>query len=147
MSKPRKDAPLKTPVYKGGMAALKKFVSENLVYPQEAIDLKIEGDVEVAYDVDGLGRILNVKILDGLGHGCDEEVIRLIRSLVYQTAINKGKNTLTHKKLKIKFKLPTKVKAKALSLNYQIKKEAPSNNKSQNTKNVFNYTLSLNKKD
>ena len=143
MSKPRKDEPLKTPLYKGGMAALKKFITENLVYPQEALNAKIEGDVEVAYDVDGLGRVKNVRILSGLGHGCDEEVVRLINCLVYQTAINKGKNTLTHKKLKINFKLPVVDKPKGLSLNYQLKKEAPSTGKPEGSKPTINYTISI----
>ena len=146
MSKPRKDEPLKTPLYKGGMAALKKFITQNLVYPQQALDAKIEGDVEVAYDVDGLGRIKNVKILSGLGYGCDEEVIRLINSLVYQTAINKGRNTLTHKKLKINFKLPAP-KPKGLSLNYELKKEVPDTRKVEAAKPTISYTISIKRKD
>ena len=106
MSKPRKDELLKTPQYRGGMAALKEFIKSNLKYPTEALENKIEGAFEVAYDVDGLGKIRNVKILEGIVYGCDEEVIRLVNLLVYEKAINKGKKTLTHKKLKIDFHLP-----------------------------------------
>lgn len=106
MSKPRKDQPLKLPRYKGGMEALKSFITSNLTYPEEALAHKIEGTVEVAYDVDGLGRIRNVSIISGLGYGCDEEVIRLINMLVYEKANNPGRNTMSHKKLKIDFKLP-----------------------------------------
>lgn len=106
MSKPRKDQPLKLPRYKGGMEALKNFIATNLKYPEEALANKVEGTVEVAYDVDGLGRIRNVRIISGLGHGCDEEVIRLINSLVYEKANNPGRNTMSHKKLKIDFRLP-----------------------------------------
>lgn len=146
MSKPRNDEPLKTPQYKGGMAALKKFITQNLVYPQQALDAKIEGDVEVAYDVDGLGRIKNVMILSGIGHGCDEEVIRLINLLVYQTAINKGKNTLTHKKLKINFKLPA-AKPAGLSFNYELKKNLPVTEKPTAVKPTLSYTISIKRKD
>jgi hypothetical protein len=106
MSKPRKDELLKTPQYRGGMAALKEFIKSNLKYPKAAEEHKVEGAVEVAYDVDGLGKIRNVKVLAGIAHGCDEEVIRLVNLLVYEKAINKGKKTLTHKKLKIDFHLP-----------------------------------------
>ena len=63
MSKPRKDELLKTPEYRGGMAALKEFIKSNLKYPKEALDYKVGGTVEVAYDVDGLGKIRNVKII------------------------------------------------------------------------------------
>ena len=146
MSKPRKDEPLKTPQYKGGMAALKKFITQNLIYPQQALDAKIEGDVEVAYDVDGLGRIKNVRILSGIGHGCDEEVIRLINSLVYQTAINKGKNTLTHKKLKINFKLLA-AKPTGLSFNYELKNNLPVTEKPTAVKPTLSYTISIKRKD
>ena len=82
---------------------MKVFITTNLKYPKEALENKVEGAVEVAYDVDGLGKIRNVNILSGIGHGCDEEVIRLVNLLVYEKAINKGKKTLTHKKLKIDF--------------------------------------------
>lgn len=114
MSKPRKDQPLKMPRYKGGMHALKVFIKNNLKYPASALEQRVEGAVEVAYDVDGLGRIRNVKILSGLGHGCDEEVIRLVNLLVYEKATNPGRHILSHKKLKVDFKLPAaKVAAKA----------------------------------
>lgn len=146
MSKPRKDEPLKSPQYKGGMAALKKFIADHLVYPQEALNAKIEGTVEVAYDVDGLGRIKNARILSGIGYGCDEEVIRLINSLVYQTAINKGKNTLTHKKLKINFKLPA-AKPAGLSFNYELKKNLPVIEKPTAVKPTLSYTISIKRKD
>tara|TARA_A100000171_G_scaffold30172_1_gene28397 strand:- start:1094 stop:1537 length:444 start_codon:yes stop_codon:yes gene_type:complete len=147
MSKPRKDEPLKTPQYRGGVQALKKFLSEQLKYPEEALKNKVEGVVEVAYDVDGLGRILNVKILTGLGSGCDEEVIRLVKMLVYETAINKGKNTLTHKKLKVDFKLPKPKKA-PVQYNYQLTpattKPTPAKSKSGNGGYII--TVNLNKK-
>ncbi|GAB5526232.1 MAG: hypothetical protein Roseis2KO_41040 [Roseivirga sp.] len=106
MSKPRKDQPLKLPRYKGGMEALKAFIVANLKYPEEALKHKIEGAVDVAYDVDGLGRVRNVRIISGPGHGCDEEVIRLVNMLVYEKATNPGRNIMSHKKLKIDFKLP-----------------------------------------
>lgn len=123
MSKPRKDQPLKVPRYKGGMEALKTFVVSNLKYPPEALENKVEGAVEVAYDVDGLGRIRNVKILSGLGHGCDEEVIRLVNILVYEKATNPGRLTMAHKKLKIDFKLPKekpKPLRKATNIQYHL---------------------------
>ncbi len=106
MSKPRKDQPLKLPRYKGGMEALKAFIVANLKYPEEALKHKIEGAVEVAYDVDGLGRVRNVSIISGPGYGCNEEVIRLVNLLVYEKATNPGRNTMSHKKLKVDFKLP-----------------------------------------
>ena len=85
LSKPRKDEPLKTPHYRGGNEALFKFIKSNLNYPEEALANKIEGDVEASYDVDGLGRTRNIKIVTSLGYGCDEEVKRLIGLLKYES--------------------------------------------------------------
>ena len=129
MSKPRKDELLKTPQYRGGMAALKKFITDNLKYPEQALEDKVEGAVEVAYDVDGLGKIRNVRILSGIGHGCDEEVIRLVNLLVYEKAVNKGKNTLSHKKLKIDFKLPKEKKVEQRKITYHITTSKPDEKK------------------
>jgi len=149
MSKPRKDELLKTPEYRGGMAALKEFIKSNLKYPKEALDYKVGGTVEVAYDVDGLGKIRNVKKLNGIGHGCDAEVIRLINLLVYEKAVNKGKKTLTHKKLKIDFHLPKvqKQAAKpARQITYTITKPAVATQAVAPKKNSYTIKVNFNKK-
>ena len=144
MSKPRKDAPLKMPEYRGGMEALRQFLADNLKYPAEALKHKIEGVVEVAYDVDGLGRVKNIRVLSGLGYGCDEEVIRLVGLLVYEKATNPGRNVTSHKKLKVNFKLPTP-KPKTTQIKYHLtsKKEAPVKSKSKT--GGYTITVKLNK--
>ena len=146
MSKPRKDQPLKMPRYRGGQEALQKFIAENLKYPKDALDNKVEGSVEVAYDVDGLGRIKNVRILSGLGHGCDEEVIRLINMLVYEKAVNPGRNVTAHKKLKVDFKLP-KAKPQKTQLQYHyVTEKKPTQAAPAQEKKKRGYTISINVK-
>ncbi|MFY0653353.1 MAG: TonB family protein [Cyclobacteriaceae bacterium] len=113
---------LQTPQYPGGKRAMTAFINKNLRYPQEALDQKIEGSVEAEYFVNGLGNITSVKILKGLGHGCDEEVERLIKLLVFEKAVNRGMKTSTRKTLTINFKLPKKKQAK---VQYQLVKEEP----------------------
>ena len=149
MSKPRKDELLKTPQYRGGMAALKEFITSNLKYPKEAHEHKVEGAVEVAYDVDGLGKIRNVNILSGIGHGCDEEVLRLVNLLVYEKAINKGKKTLTHKELKIDFHLlkvqsPKPVQQRKIT--YTITKPSVSKKEVPAKKATYTIKVNFNKK-
>ncbi|OEK00590.1 hypothetical protein BFP97_03305 [Roseivirga sp. 4D4] len=145
MSKPRKDKPLKMPRYRGGESALKSFIEKNLKYPQSALDEKIEGAVEAAYDVDGLGRTSNIKILTSLGYGCDEEVVRLIKLLKFERAFNKGRNVTAHKKLKVDFKLPS-VKPKTQKINYQITSKV-SKSKSEPVKQSKHYTYQINLKN
>lgn len=143
MSKPRKDEPLKMPRYRGGESALKSFIEAKLKYPQEALDKKIEGPVEASYDVDGLGRISNVRVLTSLGHGCDQEVVRLVKLLKFEKVFNKGRNVSAHKKLKVDFKLPV-AKSKTQQLNYQLTsktlKEQPSDKKKTKS---YSYTINL----
>ncbi len=107
------------------MRALKEFITKNLIYPKEALENRVEGSVEVAYEVDGLGKIRNVKIISGLGFGCDEEVIRLVNMLVFQKAVNKGKRTLTRKKLKVDFKLPKLKNEGTQKITYTLTKSQP----------------------
>lgn len=111
MSKPKKPKDfLKLPQYEGGKEALRKFIDKNLQYPEEALKNNVEGTVEAEYFINGLGDVKKVNILEGIGFGCDEEVIRLLKSLVYQKAINRGIKTTTRKSIKIHFKLPKKEK-------------------------------------
>jgi len=145
MSKPRKDKPLKMPRYRGGESALKSFIESNLKYPQAALNEKIEGAVEAAYDVDGLGRISNIKILKSLGHGCDNEVIRLIKLLKFERAFNKGRNVTAHKQLKIDFKLPV-VQPKTQKINYQITSKE-GKGKSESLKHPKHYTYQIKLED
>ena len=140
MSKPRKDEPLKMPYYRGGEEGLRQFVMQKLQYPEEALKNKIEGDVEASYDVDGLGRTRNIRILSSLGYGCDEEVIRLVKLIKYEKAYNKGRNVTLHRKLKVNFKL-----SKDRKISYQLVKST-SKEKEQNkqsTSKTVTYTIKM----
>ncbi|MEQ6118817.1 energy transducer TonB [Reichenbachiella sp. MALMAid0571] len=134
---------LKVPQYPGGKVAMTKFINENLKYPQDALENKIEGTVEAEYFVDGLGKIKNVNILKGLGHGCDEEVERLIKSLVFDKAVNRGLRTSTRKTLKINFNLPKK---KTPSLQYQLVKAKPKKEVPEKKNAGYNITISYTRK-
>lgn len=140
MSKPRKDEPLKMPRYHGGDDALKKFITDHLKYPAEAITERVEGEVEVSYDVNGLGLVSKIKILKSLGHGCDEEVARLVKMLKFEKAFNKGRSVISHRKLKVDFKLP-KQPAKKVTIKYTVTPSKKVEQKQQ-TKKV-NYKITF----
>ncbi|MDA0194841.1 MAG: energy transducer TonB [Bacteroidetes bacterium] len=111
---------LQLPQYRGGKPALLEFIKSNLKYPQEALDNKIQGAVDLEYQVNGMGKIKEVKVIKGIGYGCDEEAVRLIGMLIYEKSYNKGINTITKKKISVHFKLPA---ANQLKVNYQITKK------------------------
>lgn len=67
------------PTYPEGQAALIRFLDQNLQYPQIAKDNKVEGIIVVQMVVEKDGSLTNLKVLKGLGSGCDEEAIRLIQ--------------------------------------------------------------------
>lgn len=64
--------------YPGGMDAWTQYMKENLKYPQEAIDKKLEGRVFVQFIVETNGELSDVHVVKGIGAGCDEEALRVI---------------------------------------------------------------------
>jgi TonB family protein len=62
-----------------GTRAYKKYLEETLRYPQGALDNKVEGRVTVEFFVESNGRLDDFTIIKGIGSGCDEELIRLIK--------------------------------------------------------------------
>jgi len=100
---------LNLPTYPGGRDAFRKFISENLVYPPAALQNRIEGTVFLSYVVNDLGEIIEARVLKGLGYGCDEEALRLIRLLHYGKVSNRGMRVKSEIKTGIRFLLPTNV--------------------------------------
>lgn len=66
------------PSFPGGLSEFYKFVRKNLKYPTQARRLQIEGKVFVHFVVDKNGRLSDIKIVKGIGTGCDKEVLRII---------------------------------------------------------------------
>lgn len=65
---------------KGGMSAFYKFVKKKMKYPPQARRMGIEGKVFVEFVVNEDGSIVDVKAIKGIGAGCDEEAIRVLKS-------------------------------------------------------------------
>ncbi len=57
------------------------YIGNNLEYPKEAKENHIEGKVLVRFSVTESGVVSNVKVVSGIGHGCDEEAIRIISGM------------------------------------------------------------------
>ena len=107
MKKEKKDKDfIKSAYFEGGRAALEAFVKKELRYPKEALQAKIEGTVSVRYTVDYKGKVIEAGIISGLGHGCDEEALRIVRKLQFKVP-NDGKIKSKYSlKLHIHFRLP-----------------------------------------
>ena len=69
------------PSYPGGEEARIAFLQQNIKYPEEAKELGIQGKVFVTFVVEVDGSITDVRVLRGIGGGCDEEAIRVVKSM------------------------------------------------------------------
>lgn len=69
------------PSFPGGMDAFVQFLKDNLVYPQEARLSNTQGTVFVSFVVEKDGRLTNIKVIRGIGKGCDEEAMRVIKAM------------------------------------------------------------------
>lgn len=67
------------PEFPGGMAGLAKFIQRNLNYPSMAQDNGIQGKVYLSFVVEKDGSISDVSVTRGIGSGCDEEAVRVIK--------------------------------------------------------------------
>lgn len=91
----------------GGRKAFKKYLVENIRYPEQAIENKIQGKVTIQFTVQQSGALNDFKVLKGLGYGCDEEVIRLIRQGPKWTPTRRNAEPLKGKvKVRLRFQLP-----------------------------------------
>ena len=94
------------PEYPGGQTAMYQFMAENLKYPSAAREKGIEGTVVVSYIVNVDGSISNPEILRGIGGGCDEEAIRIVKAFpTWSPGIKDGKKVRTEMRLPIRYKL------------------------------------------
>jgi periplasmic protein TonB len=66
------------PKPEGGFPAFAKYLSKNLKYPRAAQNARQGGKVLVSFVIDEIGKISNVKVIQGIGFGCDEEAARVI---------------------------------------------------------------------
>lgn len=118
MKKERRDESfLKKPWYKGGVKVMNEFLAKELKYPKAALEEKVEGIVRLRLDIDHTGKVQDAKVQSGLGSGCDEEAIRVVKLLKFEVAKNPRKlRVVFHRNININFKIP-----KAVSLKKVIK--------------------------
>jgi protein TonB len=127
MRKERKpESFIKQPKYPGGKKAMDEFISSNMQYPEEALKNKVAGSVSVNYDVDVFGNVSDVKVKHGIGYGCDEEAVRLVKMLHYEKKKYQGLRVTFHKNIIIHFRLPGAVPQQGLVINYQYTESTPS---------------------
>lgn len=117
------------PEYPGGPKAMSQFIYSQLHYPPEALAAGVEGRVIVDCDISDQGEVVATRVLKGLGHGCDEEAVRVVRLLRFRVKRTRGVRVLYHKKIHIEFKRPKPQPiappAQTMTVQYQLIPETP----------------------
>ncbi len=92
--------------FRGGIGAFYKYVQKNMRYPSQAQRMGLEGKVFVEFVVGRDGRITDVKVLRGIGAGCDQEAIKVIKnSPAWTPGKQRGRPVRQRMVLPITFKL------------------------------------------
>lgn len=90
----------------GGMGAFMQYLQKNLKYPEQARRMNVEGKVFVQFVIDKDGSPTDITVLKGIGSGCDEEAIRVIKNMPKWTpGKQRGRPVKVRMSLPIVFKL------------------------------------------
>ena len=95
------------PFFTGGQAAVESYISNNIEYPQEAIDNGAQGTVYVQFTIDENGKVGNAKTTGAaIGYGLEEEAIRVVNGMSNWTpGMNKGQKVKSWYILPITYRL------------------------------------------
>ncbi len=68
------------PEFAGGQTGWGKYLQRSLRYPEMAKENNISGRVTMQFVVEKDGSLTDIKVLRGIGGGCDEEAIRVLKN-------------------------------------------------------------------
>ena len=69
------------PTFPGGQQAMFQFLGDNIHYPEAAVKKRKQGKVFVSFVVNTDGSLSDLQILKGIGYGCDEEAVRVMKAM------------------------------------------------------------------
>ena len=81
-------------------------MARNLRYPSKARESGIQGTIYFSFIVEVTGKLSGIQILRGIGGGCDEEALRVIRSMPEWTpGRQNGRPVRTQVQFPVEFRL------------------------------------------
>ncbi len=94
------------PSFPGGEEALMKYLGTQIKYPVMARENGISGRVYLSFYVDKDGKVKEVKVLRGIGGGCDEEALRVVRAMPdWKPGRQNGRNVAVYYNVPVSFNL------------------------------------------
>ena len=95
------------PQYPGGLAAMLKYIRENIKYPEQAMKERIQGRVTVSFIIEKDGSISDVRPILSVHPLLNKEAVRMVKSMPKWSP---GKNN--GKPVRVRFNLPVMFKLK-----------------------------------
>jgi len=97
------------PRFRAGIEKFEEYIKSNLEYPENALKNNAEGTVKIEFTVERDGSLTNFKILNGIGYGCDEAVIKVLKkSAWWVPAIDDGRPYAMKQTVTVNFTLTAK---------------------------------------
>ena len=94
------------PEFPNGEEAMMQYIAEQVKYPAEAKKAGAQGRVFIGFIVETDGSLSDIKVLRGIGFGCDEEAMRVVESMPkWQPGVLNGKAVRVFYQIPINFKL------------------------------------------
>ena len=85
----------------GGLQELQRDVR----YPERALRANIEGRVIVQFIVNEKGEVENPKVIRGIGGGCDEEAVRVVKQAKFKPGMQRGRPVRVQYNLPVIFRI------------------------------------------
>lgn len=94
------------PSFPGGDVKMMEYLAKNIKYPQMARESGIQGRVFINFVVEPDGHVSNVKVIRGIGGGCDEEAVRVVKAMPkWKAGKQRGKAVRVSYNLPVNFRL------------------------------------------
>ncbi|MEG1762375.1 MAG: energy transducer TonB [Bacteroidales bacterium] len=94
------------PSYPGGDEARMAYLSQNLKYPVLAMESGIQGTVYIGFVVEKDGGVTDVRVARGIGGGCDEEAVRVVKAMPkWKAGKQRGRSVRVRYSVPIRFSL------------------------------------------
>ncbi len=94
------------PAFEGGPDSLQQAIQGQLRYPEYALGQRVAGDVVVGCVVAEAGDVVGVTLVRGIGAGCDEEAMRVVKNLQFRPGRQHEQTVRVYITVDVHFELP-----------------------------------------
>lgn len=96
--------PDEKPEFPKGARGLEVYLARNKRTPFPAKSKGIKGNVQLRFLVNADGSLSDIRIINGLGYGCDEEALRLVKNMpIWNPAVKDNRFVSCYENLSIRF--------------------------------------------